>query len=55
MAVFAESEEAMQKLSASGTYSCPTKDVYDADQPQVPVLPWQSFLKSATRKAKCMG
>ncbi len=36
-------------------YRCPTTDVYDAAQPAVPVLTWQSHLARGTRKVKCMG
>mmetsp|Transcript_23742 Transcript_23742/g.52089 ORF Transcript_23742/g.52089 Transcript_23742/m.52089 type:complete len:222 (+) Transcript_23742:63-728(+) len=50
------SEEALALLRKAGAnYACPTTDVYDDSQPQVQVLPWQSFLKSGKRQVKCMG
>ncbi|GAX84838.1 hypothetical protein CEUSTIGMA_g12259.t1 [Chlamydomonas eustigma] len=63
VAVLVESQEDLLKwqehLAKRPTpglkWQCPTTNVYDDTQPPVAVLPWQSFLKSSTRKVKCMG
>ena len=57
VALFVESEEALRKAvdELPATWKPQTSNVYDAAQPRVNVLPWQSYLKEASRKVKCMG
>jgi len=55
LATFVEREESVQALKAAGGYQCPTTNVYDDTQSNVPVLTWQSYLKSTKRTIKCMG
>lgn len=46
------------KTSAGIAVSCPSSNVYDAQQPHVRVLEWQSFLKqrnSGDNRSGCMG
>lgn len=51
-----ESKEALEGAAALPSDWRPhTTNVYDETQPKVNVLPWQSYLKEASRKVKCMG
>lgn len=56
IALFVESEEGLKEAAALPSQWMPeTTNVYDDNQPQANVLPWQSYLKESSRKVKCMG
>jgi pyruvate/2-oxoglutarate dehydrogenase complex dihydrolipoamide acyltransferase (E2) component len=45
----ASQQQQQQGKAASQSYTCPSSNVYDSQQPSVRVLEWQSYLKDSSK------